>query len=38
MLIINNKVLTYMRKIDLVYDGADLITLNRFNEVLYKLL
>ena len=26
-----------MRKIDLVYDGADSITLNWFNEVLYKL-
>ena len=27
----------YLRKIDLVYDGADSITLSRFNEVLYKL-
>ena len=27
----------YLRKIDLVYDGADSITLNWFNEVLYKL-
>ena len=27
-----------MRKIDLVYYGADSITLNWFNEVLYKLL
>ena len=27
----------YLRKIDLVYDWADSITLNSFNEVLYKL-
>ena len=27
----------YLRKIDLVYDGADSISLNWFNEVLYKL-
>ena len=27
----------YMRKIDLVYDGADSITMNWFNEVLYKI-
>ena len=27
----------YLRKIDLVYDGADSITLNWFNEVFYKL-
>ena len=29
--------LSFIGKIDLVYDGADSITLNRFNEVLYKL-
>ena len=28
----------YLRKIDIVYDGADSITLNWFNEVFYKLL
>ena len=27
----------YLYKLDLVYDGADSITLNWFNEVLYKL-
>ena len=30
-------VIHYLRKIDLVYDGADSITLNWFNEVFYKL-
>ena len=27
----------YLRKIDLVYDGADSITMNWFNKVFYKL-
>ena len=32
-----NVIIYYLRKFDLVYDGADSITLNWFNEVLYKL-